>query len=328
MEEDLRTSEEPKDKNQYIEILHGLPCSGKSTYAEEVVKNNKNTKRVSRDYYRFMFDNYSLDHSTEKLINESQKRDIIELLKKGFNVIIDNTNLKESYIKDFLQIRDTVNKNIEVKVTSFADVDFSVIKQRNELRKGVSKYIPDEVFDRMKQQLKNMSVSKIQKIIQEWNSNTENVITVKQDPSLPKCIIVDIDGTLAHRTDRSPYDYSRVLEDTVDEAVKMIVNNYYYNAVSLNEISNECTVFIFSAREDVCKKDTEKWLRFNDINYNELHMRKAGDKRKDTVVKKEMFDKFIKNKYYVDFVLDDRNCVVDLWRTMGLKCLQCEYGDF
>lgn len=37
----------------------------------------------------------------------------------------------------------------------------------------------------------------------------------------------------------------------------------------------------------------------------------------------------IKDKYAVDFVLDDRNCVVDMWRKkLDLACFQVNYGDF
>lgn len=57
-------------------------------------------------------------------------------------------------------------------------------------------------------------------------------------------------------------------------------------------------------------------------------MRPEGDKRKDSIVKAELFDKHIKDNYAVDFVLDDRNQVVKMWRDMGLKCLQVAPGEF
>lgn len=57
-------------------------------------------------------------------------------------------------------------------------------------------------------------------------------------------------------------------------------------------------------------------------------MRKSGDMRKDSIVKREMFDEHIRGRYNVNFVLDDRNQVVELWRSMGLTCLQVADGDF
>ena len=63
------------------------------------------------------------------------------------------------------------------------------------------------------------------------------------------------------------------------------------------------------------------------MNY-ELHMRKTGDSRKDCIVKKEIFDAEIKDKYYIEFILDDRDQVVKMWRSMGLTCLQVADGNF
>ena len=57
-------------------------------------------------------------------------------------------------------------------------------------------------------------------------------------------------------------------------------------------------------------------------------MRKNGYNKKDSIVKKEIFDEYIKDKYYVEFILDDRNQVVDMWREMGLTCLQVAEGNF
>jgi len=33
-------------------------------------------------------------------------------------------------------------------------------------------------------------------------------------------------------------------------------------------------------------------------------------------------------KYHVEFVLDDRNQVVNFWRYLGLTCFQVAEGDF
>jgi hypothetical protein len=57
-------------------------------------------------------------------------------------------------------------------------------------------------------------------------------------------------------------------------------------------------------------------------------MRKQGDFRRDSIVKKEIYDNDIKGKFDVEFVLDDRQQVVDMWREIGLKCLQVAPGNF
>lgn len=60
---------------------------------------------------------------------------------------------------------------------------------------------------------------------------------------------------------------------------------------------------------------------------NELLMRPKKDNRKDSVIKKELFDK-IKDKYNIQYVFDDRDQVVEMWRELGLTCLKVADGNF
>ena len=57
-------------------------------------------------------------------------------------------------------------------------------------------------------------------------------------------------------------------------------------------------------------------------------MRMQGNNEKDSVIKRRMFDNHIRGKYYIEYVLDDRNQVVEMWRSIGLICLQVADGDF
>jgi hypothetical protein len=58
-------------------------------------------------------------------------------------------------------------------------------------------------------------------------------------------------------------------------------------------------------------------------------MRGHRDQRKDSIIKRELFDGHVRGRFYVEAVIDDRNQVVDMWRReLGLTCLQVDYGDF
>jgi hypothetical protein len=47
------------------------------------------------------------------------------------------------------------------------------------------------------------------------------------------------------------------------------------------------------------------------------------------VIKREIFDREIAGKYAVEFVLDDRNQVAEMWRKeLKLNCFQVNYGNF
>ena len=45
-------------------------------------------------------------------------------------------------------------------------------------------------------------------------------------------------------------------------------------------------------------------------------------------MKEEIYDQYIKDKYNVAAVFDDRDRVVKMWRDKGLLCCQVYYGDF
>lgn len=128
----------------------------------------------------------------------------------------------------------------------------------------------------------------------------------------PWCQIYDLDGTLAIRGDRGPYDWDRVGEDTVNEAVAHIAWNR----------NGEDHLIVVSGRSDVCEKDTCMWLYDNSLKPTLLLMRKHGDTRCDTIVKEEMYNEHIKDKYNVRFVVDDRPKVCRMWRRLGLPVLQ------
>jgi hypothetical protein len=136
---------------------------------------------------------------------------------------------------------------------------------------------------------------------------------------MPPAIICDIDGTLAHMHNRSPYEWNKVGEDIYDDAVGTILKRFkpgYH-------------IILLSGRDGVCETETIEWLKRYDVPYDQLFMRWPGNMEKDTVIKKRMFEEYIREQYQVEFVLDDRNSVVKMWRDeIGLKVLQVEDGDF
>jgi hypothetical protein len=133
-------------------------------------------------------------------------------------------------------------------------------------------------------------------------------------------VIVDIDGTLAdHGGLRGPYDYARVAVDRPIEAIIRLVNL----------LAEHLGVILVSGREDSARRETEAWLRRHGIaEWLALHMRPTGDFRRDEIVKRELYEAHIEDRYRVELVLDDRSRVVKMWRSLGLTCLQVADGDF
>lgn len=142
------------------------------------------------------------------------------------------------------------------------------------------------------------------------------------DPALAvsPAIICDLDGTLADLGNRSPFDFARVDQDTVKHATAELVRIMHRAGYA---------ILLFSGREDSARELTLGWLAANEIPFTSLTMRRTGDRRRDRIVKREMFERVVTGSYAVLFVLDDRNQVVEMWRKeLGLPCFQVDYGDF
>jgi hypothetical protein len=139
-------------------------------------------------------------------------------------------------------------------------------------------------------------------------------------PRKPSAVIVDVDGTLALITDRSPYSHQGVLKDKPNAPVI---------AVARALAAQEHALVIVSGRSELAREDTERWLdRHLGVEYDGPFMRADRDGRKDATIKREIYERDIKPNYDVLCVLDDRDQVVEMWRSLGLTCLQVARGDF
>ncbi len=92
--------------------------------------------------------------------------------------------------------------------------------------------------------------------------------------------------------------------------------------------SDHYDLIVVSARPDDNRRITEQWLVWNGVEFDRLIMRPAGDFRPDTEIKKEILDALLAEGHEIAFVVDDRDCVVDMWRENGVTCLQSAPGDF
>ena len=298
-------------------FTRGLQASGKSYWAKQFVKENQNYKRVSRDDLRHMLSNYTYDKNNENLITQIEEIIIKKLIENNFNIIIDAMHLNIAYIEKWKKIisnfyyyinDNNKNNNIVFEIKNFPiSLEEAII--RDSLRDfQIGEKVIRETWEKYKNEL-------IEMLEEDKRTN------FPFNPKLPSAILVDIDGTLAIRGNRSPYDFLKVGEDKVNEPIKNLVNILSSNPYNYK-------VIIFSGRDDSCFDITRNWLIKNQINFDYLHMRKTNDRRKDSIVKKEMFNTWIKDQYNILYVLDDRKQVVDMWRELGLIVLDVAGHEF
>jgi hypothetical protein len=93
-------------------------------------------------------------------------------------------------------------------------------------------------------------------------------------------------------------------------------------------LSLKYKIVIVSGRDGACRKETEEWLKKNNVYYEDFFMRPAGNTENDAVIKKRILVNDIMPKYFPILAVDDRNRVVRMWRDSGLKCFQVADGNF
>ena len=114
-------------------ICRGLPASGKSTWAKQwVLEDPEHRIRVNQDDIRLMLGKYWVP-SREKLVQEIQFDAILEALSRGFDVVIDNTNLNKKVLDGFDRLIKTF-KDYEIEYKDFFDTPLSVCIERDKNR--------------------------------------------------------------------------------------------------------------------------------------------------------------------------------------------------
>lgn len=308
-----------------LTAMRGYPGAGKSLKAKQIAAATGAVRVCRDDLRKMLHDNYHTGKAEcEDQVSTAERAQVHALLASGTSVVVDATHLEPRWLRKWQKMAAQYGADFEV-----VDIATGPLKcAANDLLRQVrgDRYVGPDVIGRM---AKRHPIKNWPRVTQLETFTPEPVEWIE---GLPEAIIVDIDGTVAHMTGRSPYDYTQVHTDIVDEHVRWLVNRIFDLRITTGGYRTR--VLIVSGRDDDCRDETVKWLDNNGIPFDELHMRPTGakddrgNKLPDYRVKYDLFNQNIRGKYNVRFVLDDRDQVVNLWRALGLKCLQVQPGDF
>lgn len=306
-----------------VSITVGLPGSGKTRVAKLMHADNPDDViLVSRDGLRAELFNGEgiLSSHEENYITKVQKGIVKDAVRVGKHVIIHDTNLRERYRTQWAKIAAAQGAEFEIIDLTSVDPGICITRDANRSRRVGHKVI-EELYEKFIVPLNGRSLD----VPQTALSLSVSFEPYVPDLTLPKAIIVDVDGTVADCTGvRSPYDYSRVSLDRPKKDVIQLVKNEAYDLGT--------KILFVSGRlapvDSQCYNDTLEWLyKHVKVPVEMLAMREV-DGVDDTVVKYNIFDKLIRDRYNAKYSLDDRNRVVSMWRSINLLCLQVAEGDF
>lgn len=137
-----------------------------------------------------------------------------------------------------------------------------------------------------------------------------------------KAIICDVDNTLLDITHRFHFldgentDWDSFLNEEEirkDKPISDVVE-------LINCLGRFYPIIFITGRNEGTRAITEEqlnnvlspWVR------SELYMRTDRDWRKDTEIKKELYEKYVQPKYQIIAAFDDKPSVIDLWRSLGI----------
>lgn len=293
-----------------VTIMRGLPSCGKTTMAREWVEQDPAVRaRVSRaDLAAMAGGEISVDQA--KALRDAC---LSELLAADMDVIVDDIHLTDPSVLEVMTVARRYQSLI--LVYDMSQIPLEEVLQRNA---GRDRPVPEDV------------IAGYHRTFIEGHPFPLPLPPAPPEPELPALYVptegqptylVDIDGTVALRGERSPFDWDAVGLDRPNQPV-----------IDLLEALDHMGVYQFvflSGRPEICREATEKWLiNHIGVEWGRLFMRDTGDNRPDNVVKQEIFDREIRERYNVVGVFDDRNKVVAMWRSLGLPVFQVADGDF
>jgi predicted kinase len=273
-------------------ILKGLPASGKSTYARELVDRG-NWVRVNKDDLRLQLHNSKWSKNKEKIVESARDAIIVTALKAGQNVVVDDTNFSPRHKRRITQVVDEVRHDLHTSIEieeKFFEIDVEEAIARDAKRR------PDIVH-------KTVGAKIIRSMYNQFLRKRTSPPPAFGEP----VIIVDLDGTLALFGNKNPYERD-FITDEPNLSVINILHGFY----------PKYPVIIFSGRSAKYREATELWLRMHNVPCSQLYMRTEGDNRKDSIVKREFYEQHIKGQYNVFAVFDDRLQCARLWYQLGL----------
>ncbi|GAA0801971.1 phosphatase domain-containing protein [Spirilliplanes yamanashiensis] len=293
-------------------ITRGLPASGKTTFARKL---QPGVVRVNRDDLRRMLHGGRLfTQWAEGQVTAAQRASVEALLRAKTDVIVDDTNLRGRTVRDWAELAARFHASFEVH--DFTDVPLDECLRRDAVRPEDDR-VGEDAIRRMHQRYlagKNLPLP-----VPYIEPGAPGVVYTAPENG-QEVVLVDIDGTVALMNGRSPFDWRRVGDDLPNPAV--------ITAVRAMHAAGYAVVFC-SGRDAVCRPETEAWLELHvGVPYVALFMRPEGDNRKDSIIKREIFESEIRDRYRVVGVFDDRMQVVRMWRELGLTVFQVAEGDF
>ena len=275
-----------------LHIMKGLPASGKSTKAEQIIKKAGGCVRVNKDLLRTMLHFGKWTPHNESTTHLAA-RGLVKHLLGHTSVIVDDTNLHPEVMQSWLSLGEETGSHVRVHDLTHVSVE-TCIKHNDERseKNGVDRFV-----------IANTAL--------KYRLHTFEPGSV---------VLCDIDGTIADIRHRRHYvegvrkDWASFFDAIPSDSVRESVREQLLLLIEQGK-----TVVFVTARSSKLKNATVRWLNgYVQLPYWTLIMRHEKDGRSDEQVKADMLTDYFPDTSVIDTVLDDRPRVIRMWRERGL----------
>lgn len=196
---------------QEVIFTRGVMGSGKSTHVQKLLRERPRLRKVSRDDLRgtLFGDYYSISYENEELITRIEYNLIRRLLREGYDVIMDNLNIRPSYLDGYfrelqqMQLRDDLDLRFEV--LDFTELSLETLLQRNRKR---NEALPEGHYKQVPLWVVEQSFERMQSTQHSWWERFEELKSwtvpghIDISTALPSAILLVWEPTLA---DQAPW---------------------------------------------------------------------------------------------------------------------------
>jgi predicted kinase len=303
---------------QELLLTRGIPGSGKSTYAYKwLAEDPENRVRVNRDdlrmelygKYVILDDKGGMDKNAEGRVTQEEQKRIRAALKAGKSVIVDNTNINMRVIPGYQKLAQENGANLSHK-------DFPISLEEAQRRNAARDRVVDPtVIERM---YKNNLGPNGEFHLFPGDFKTRGFRTPFRREA---GAIFDLDGTLVDVRDVRHFVKGKFRNfDMFHRSSLWSPPNPEVVELLKDTQKAGMPIIIVSARQEIYRDISQKWLADNGIEYDNMYLRPQEDARPDFYVKHDILKK-VREHYDVAFAVDDNPAVRDVWLSNKIRTI-------